>query len=321
MPSEFAYRQSSGLVRPRLMAVLGARPTSPTLVVAPAGWGKTTLLAQYASGFDPPVAWLRIEAPDASPERLLMRMRSALEVVPAPAPGPPGSGEPGSGEPDGCLLDADPLVPAPSGDSHRNGARALLIIDDLHLIEGSAAESLLLDRSLSLARQDVKVLIGTRRMPNFNLSRHEVSDVDVVDAEQLRFRAWEVERLLREVYREPLPADDVAALSRRVGGWAAGLKLYYLSTRGHPLAERRRAVAALGGRSALVRGYLTRTVLAELPESLRRFLARTCVFEMPTGPRCDQLLGAADSQLMLEQLARRQAFTSTDDGGRTFRYH
>ncbi|MBB4962449.1 BTAD domain-containing putative transcriptional regulator [Micromonospora polyrhachis] len=282
------------LVRPRLMAAIGRQSTSPTLVVAPAGWGKTTLLAQYAAAFDGPVGWLRIEAADVQPERLTERLQSFVPNAPT---NPTDSSHPGG--------------PPPS----------LLVIDDLHLIEESAAERMLLHHLLDRTSPVRKVVIGSRRMPHLNLSRHELSEIDIVDAEQLRFRAWEVERLLREIYREPLPADDVAALSRRVGGWAAGLKLYYLSTHGHPLSERRRAVAALDGRSALSRAYLTRTVLAELPETLRRFLARTCVFDVLTGSRCDQLLGSTDSQLLLEQLEQRQAFTVTHDGGRTFRYH
>ena len=126
------------------------------------------------------------------------------------------------------------------------------------------------------------VLAGGRRMPAFNLSRHELAGVRVLDAERLRFRAWEVEYLLRDVYREPLPPDDAAALARRVGGWAAGLHMFHLSTRDRPLPERRRAVAALDGRSTLTRGYLARTVLAELPADLREFLVRTCVFDVLT---------------------------------------
>ncbi|MFD1324070.1 BTAD domain-containing putative transcriptional regulator [Micromonospora sonneratiae] len=282
-------------MRSRLMAEIGARPMSPTLVVAPAGWGKTTLLAQYASAFAGPVNWLRIEASDVGSERLAESIQATL------------SGHAGT----------DPHDPvSPAGPS-----RSLLVIDDLHLIDGSAAERALLQRALDLAGPHCQVVIGSRRMPDLNLSRHELSELGIIDAEQLRFRAWEVERLLREIYQEPLPADDVAALSRQVGGWAAGLKLYYLSTHGHPLADRRRAVAALGGRSALSRAYLTRTVLAELPETLRRFLTRTCVFDVLTGDRCDQLLGSTDSQLLLEQLERRQAFTVTHNGGRTFLYH
>lgn len=266
------------------MVAIDARPQSPALVIAPAGAGKTTLLAQYASTFSGWVGWLRIESLQASSDRLVDRVHAALPV---------------RGEHD----------------------RSLLIIDDLHLIEDVEAEGILLDRCLMLADEENRILIASRRMPHLTLSRHEFSDMTVIDGEQLRFRAWEVERLLREVYREPLPADDVAALSRRVGGWAAGLKLYHLSTRGRPLTDRRRAVASLGGRSALSRDYLSRNVLAELDASLRRFLVRTCVFDVLSGRRCDQLLGTTDGQRRLEELQARQAFTVTHDGGQTFMYH
>jgi DNA-binding SARP family transcriptional activator len=249
--------------------------------VAPAGSGKTTLLAQYAATLPRPVGWLRVVPSDADPARAASRLEEALSTV------------------DGSLL----------------------VIDDLHLAEGSAGETVLLDRALALTRNGLRVLVGTRRTPTVILARHEFSDSVVVDADQLRFRTWEVERLLRDVYQEPLPADDVAALTRRLGGWAAGLKLYYLSTRGQPLADRRRAVAALGARSALARDYLTRTVLAELAPSLRRFLVRTCVFEILTAERCDRLLGGGDGQAALEELERRQAFTVSHDGGRSFAYH
>ncbi|WP_229397592.1 winged helix-turn-helix domain-containing protein [Micromonospora okii] len=280
MPTETARSPSLSLVRARLITALEVRPRSLGLVVAPAGCGKTTLLAQYAATVTGPVGWLRTVPSDADPARALHRVDATL--------------------PDGADL---------------------LIVDDLHLVEGTPGESVLLDRALALTRDGVRVVVGARRTPPLILARHEFSDSVVVDAEQLRFRTWEVERLLRDVYREPLPADDVAALARRLGGWAAGLKLYHLSTRGQPLADRRRAVASLGARAALSRDYLTRTVLAELAPALRRFLVRTCVFEALTAERCDRLLGGGDSQAALEELERRQAFTVSHDGGRTFAYH
>lgn len=281
MPTESARQPSLGLMRSRLISALDVRPGSLGLVVAPAGAGKTTLLAQYAATVDGPVGWLRTVPSDADPALAASRVEAAL--------------------PDG-----------------RGG---LLVVDDLHLVEGSPGESVLLDRLLTLARENVRVLVGTRRAPALILARHEFSDSVVIDAEQLRFRAWEVERLLRDVYQEPLPPPDVAALARRLGGWAAGLKLYHLSTRGQPLPDRRRAVAALAVRSALSRDYLARTVLAELPPRLRRFLVRTCVFEVLTAERCDRLLAGGDGQVALEELERRQAFTVSHDGGRSFAYH
>ncbi|MFF3868968.1 BTAD domain-containing putative transcriptional regulator [Micromonospora sp. NPDC001898] len=280
MPTEPARSPSLSLTRSRLIAALDVRPRSLGLVVAPAGSGKTTLLAQYAATGRGPGGWLRVVPSDADPARALERVEATL---PDAGTGP-------------------------------------LVVDDLHLVEGTPGESVLLDRALTLVRAGVRVLVGTRRMPPLILTRHEFSDSVVIDAEQLRFRTWEVERLLRDIYREPLPADDVAALSRRLGGWAAGLKLYHLSTRGQPLADRRRAVASLGARSALSRDYLTRTVLAELAPDLRQFLVRTCVFEVLTAERCDLLLGG-DAQAALEELERRQAFTVSHDGGRTFAYH
>ena len=278
------------LVRSRLTAALRADPGLPTLVVAPGGWGKTTLLSQYADTAGVPVAWLRIETPQARPDRVLAQMRAGLDTA--------------AGE-----------------DAVARGPASLLIVDDLHLTEGAEIELAVLDHAFALGRGGVQVLIASRRMPQLDPSRHELPGDHLVDAERLRFRAWEVERLLREVYREPLPADDVAVLSRRVGGWAAGLTLYHLSTHGRGLAERRRAVAALTGGATLAGGYLTRAVLADLPEELRRFLSRTGVFEAPTAARCDRLLGVGGSQRHLAELQRRQAFTVSYDGGRTFRYH
>ncbi|GAB3805342.1 hypothetical protein GCM10027605_31160 [Micromonospora zhanjiangensis] len=281
MPTEDTHQPSLGLVRSRLLAALNGRPRSLGLVVAPAGSGKTTLLAQYAESRARPASWLRTLPADADPALVLSRVDLALPEVDT----------------------------------------GLLVVDDLHLIEGTPGETALLDRALALTGQGVRVLIGTRRVPAAILARHEFSDSVIIDAEQLRFRTWEVERLLRDVYREPLPADDVAALARRLGGWAAGLKLYHLSTNGQPLPDRRRAVAALSTRSALSRDYLTRTVLAELAPALRRFLIRTCVFEVLTARRCDRLLGGHDGQAALEELERRQAFTVSHDGGRSFAYH
>ncbi|WP_405111830.1 winged helix-turn-helix domain-containing protein [Micromonospora sp. NBC_01405] len=280
MPTEPARSPSLSLTRSRLITALDVRPRSLGLVVAPAGSGKTTLLAQYAATGRGPVGWLRVVPSDADPARALERVEATLP----------------------------------------DAGAGLLVVDDLHLVEGTPGESVLLDRALTLVRTGVRVLVGTRRMPPLILTRHEFSDSVVIDAEQLRFRTWEVERLLRDIYREPLPADDVAALARRLGGWAAGLKLYHLSTRGQPLADRRRAVASLGARSALSRDYLTRTVLAELAPDLRQFLVRTCVFEVLTAERCDLLLGG-DAQAALEELERRQAFTVSHDGGRSFGYH
>jgi ATP/maltotriose-dependent transcriptional regulator MalT len=271
------------------------------LVIGPAGCGKTTLMAHHRAAFPGPAGWLRLEPRDADPGQLVARLFAAIPGLP-PAPPDPSAGD---------------LIAAVTGALTTD---TLLVVDDLQCVQHSASEPAL-EQLLASAPLRLQVTAGGRRMPEFNLSRHEFTNVAIIGAEDLRFRAWEVEHLLRDVYREPLPPDDVAALARGVDGWAAGLHLFHLSTRGRPIAERRRAVGALTGRSALTRAYLTRTVLADLPEDLQRFLVDTCVFDTLTAARCDRLLDTTGSQRLLERLEQAQAFTTTPDGGRTFEYH
>jgi DNA-binding SARP family transcriptional activator len=292
------------LTRRRLLDELDRlRTTRLALVIAPAGAGKTTLLAQYASRWDGPVGWWQVEPG--------CRVTGVVRGLAAAVPGL-------SDVLDPAAADLDALV---AGLDRASPGQVLLVVDDTHRLTDPAATAAL-ETVINGAPQRLHTLVGGRRMPDLNVSRHELANVYIVDGELLRFRTWEVEHLLRDVYREPLPPDDAAALSRRVGGLAAGLHMFHLSTRGQPLPQRRRAVAALDGRSALTRAYLTRTVLAELPEELRVFLIRTCVFDVLTESRCERLLDRpGTSKRHLAELERRQAFTVTHDGGRTYRYH
>jgi DNA-binding SARP family transcriptional activator len=299
----FRHTGSTGLVRQRLLAELASAARAPLAVlVAPAGFGKTTLLAHYAHTFDGTVVWITADAVDTDPATLGRRLRRACPVaLPAPR------------HVDDLAEFAEDLGDASPG-------RTLLVVDDAQCLEGSAGERAL-ERMLAAAPPHLHTVVAARRMPGFNVSRHELTGLLIVGPDQMRFRAWEAEELLRDVYREPLPPSDIAALARRLGGWAAGFHLFHLSTRGRPLADRRAAVAALDGRASLARAYLTRTVLSDLPDDLPDFLVRTCVFDAVTAPRCDELLGRADSHQALAELERLQAFTTSADGGRTYRYH
>ena len=171
--------------------------------------------------------------------------------------------------------------------------RALLVVDDAHGLEGTAAE-VALGRFVEYAPRWLAIVIGSRLAPSINLSRLRVAgDLVEIGPDDLRFRAWEVERLFRDHYGEPVPPDELAVLARRTEGWAAGLQLFHLATRGKSADERRRILAAVGAGSRLIREYLTWNVLADLPEELREFLVETCVLGRLTGPLCDKLLGPA----------------------------
>lgn len=294
-----------GLARRRLEELLLAPSTSRLdLVVAPPGSGKTTLLARVAAAAQTAgsaVGWYRVTADDASEPAFVAHLARALHLDTAPDD---------SSVTDMLeLLDRSPTAPT------------LVVFDDVHEIAGSPAERAL-DQFVQLRPPHLRVLVGCRRPPELNIPRLRVSGhLREITSDDLRFRSWEVEELFLSVFREPLSPESAAALTRRTGGWAAGLQLFHLATSGRSAVDRGRAVDDLGGRSKLVRSYLARNVLAELPEERRHFLLRTCTLGTLTGPLCDALLGMTGSSAILDELEHRQLFTSSDDDGHTFRYH
>jgi DNA-binding SARP family transcriptional activator len=179
-----------------------------------------------------------------------------------------------------------------------------------------------LERFIDYLPASLAVLIGSRSEPAFNLSRRRVSGgLLEIGPDDLRFRSWEVERLFRDFYEVAVGPEEIARLARRTEGWAAGLQLFHLATTGKSPDERRRILAGLGSSSRMVREYLTRNVLAELPAELRSFLVSTCVLGVLSGPLCDRLLGRTDGARNLAELERRRIFTIALDDNGTYRYH
>ncbi len=294
-----------GLPRPRLLdPLVDVHGPGVVVVTAQAGSGKTTLLARAASTVTVPAAWCPT-APEhrsapAFVDHLARCCSSALGLD--------------LGRPASAAELVEALV----------GARAgplLLLLDDVHELAGSSAEAEL-STLLRWRPREVRMVIGTRRALPVNTPRLQVCDELVeLDNEALRFRSWEVEELFRVVYDEPLSPEGAAALTRRTGGWAAGLKLFQLATAGKSAADRERAVVGLGGRSRLLRSYLTRTVLDELDPERREFLLVTSTLGTLTGGLCDALLDSEGSAAVLEELALRQFFTIPAEDGFSYRYH
>jgi hypothetical protein len=287
-----------GLVRERLFSVADSRLG---LALAPAGYGKTRLLAQVADTFDGAVCWYRADSADREPALLMAKLGEALlRSLEIPA------GATSWEQILGTVEAARQMV--------------LLVVDDFHELEGSESEQCLASL-IESAPGCLRILIAGRRWPALDIRQLRVSgESSVIEAADLQFRSWEVERLFRDVYGEPLMPEDAAALTRRTGGWAAGLAMFRLLTTGRCPADRHRAVSELGGGSRLVRSYLVREVLEELQPEIREFLRRTCALGVLTADSCDALLGRTDSQQVLDDLERRQLFISTEDGVR-YRYH
>jgi DNA-binding SARP family transcriptional activator len=298
-------RHVAGLVRHRLTArLLDPAEYLVARVVAPAGCGKSRFLAHVALAYQGPVAWCGAPEPvprtkEAFCEWLWEGLAPAIDVDELPRPG------------------FDGIADALSG----SGPSVLVVVDDVHLLEGVDAELALADL---VQRQPprMRLVMGSRVDLAVDLSRLRVSGQLVeIGADDLRFRTWEVEELFRDVYREPLIPEDAAALAQRTGGWAAYLQLFHLATHRKSQAERRRVLYNLAQRSRLVQEYLTRHVLAGLSADLQDFLIRTSVLRRPTGALCDELLGwTAGSREMLAELERRQLFTERIDDD-SYRYH
>ncbi|MEV0292384.1 BTAD domain-containing putative transcriptional regulator [Nocardia sp. NPDC050710] len=272
---------SPGLARARLLRRVSEADIA--VVIAPAGSGKTHLLQQHATDYGDGVAWYRADPDDIDATRFMRR----LEGVAAAAP-------------------------------------RTLIVDDFHFVVGGPAESAFERFALpgpTGGPDRPRIVLGTRVRPTMNLMRAEIGRVALLSGDDLRFRCWEVEELFAVVYGRPLSPDDAAALSRHTDGWAAGLHLFHLGTQSLGAGGRRAAIHALSGRSRYLQGYLAKTVLGELPPELCEFLRRTYVFETVTASRCDRLLGRTDSAVLLAELERRQALTSSDDDGHSYRYH
>ncbi|MGZ4626754.1 MAG: BTAD domain-containing putative transcriptional regulator, partial [Kineosporiaceae bacterium] len=187
LTSKFVPPEPAGLLRARLLDVATHRVG---VVLAPAGHGKTTLLAQIASRFAGSAAWYRIDAADRNPVEFSRRIGRVLLKLCAT------EGNAGMFDSFDQVAAALEALPA--------AGNQLLVLDDFHVIAGGESERGLV-RLISMAPPSLRVLVGTRQVSGLDVAALRVyGGVQVLDADDLRFRSWEVERLFREVYRQPL---------------------------------------------------------------------------------------------------------------------
>ena len=307
-------RLRPGLVaRPRLADRLGgAAQARLTLLSAPAGFGKTTVLAEWLAAADRRVAWLSLDERDRRPATFWSYVVTALRgVVPAAGAALP------------LLQSRAPvetaLTTVVNALSTAPG-EVYLVLDDYHLVDGPELQPgmvFLLDHLPPQAH----LVVSTRADPALPLARLRArGELVELRAADLRFTVEEVASYLTGTLGLALTVDQVKALEGRTEGWVAALQLAALSMQGR--ADPAGFIAGFAGDDRYIVDYLVDEVLARQPAEVRSFLLQTCVLDRLSGPLCDALTGRADGKPMLESLERRNLFVAPlDDRRRWYRYH
>jgi len=286
-----------------------------TVVCAPAGFGKTALLADWARRTGRPVAWLSLDGADNDPVRFWRHVAAALESARAGAQqrlthllGPP------------PRRSLEAVVTALVNELAAAPGELVLVLDDYHLIEAPTVhESVAF--LLEHLPTELRLAVASRADPPLPLARMRAcGELAELRADQLRFTQEEAAALLREAAGPGLPEDAVAALEARTEGWAAGLQLAGLSLRGH--ADPAGFIASFSGSHRYVLDYLAEEVLDRQAEPVRAFLLETSVLDRLCGALCDAVTGRGGSQRLLEMIERANLFLSPLDEVRGWwRYH
>ncbi|HZD73349.1 MAG TPA: AAA family ATPase, partial [Actinomycetota bacterium] len=309
-------RSHDVLVRPRLLERLDeAAGRELLLVSAPAGFGKSTLLAEWSRGAGRPVAWVSLDADDNDPARLWRYLLAAIGQL---RPGLEERAVPLLHAPHQPALEA--LVTAVVNELAAARHELRIVLDDYHVIESRPIHdslALLLER----LPPGVQVTIAGRGDPPLPLARMRARGQLVeVRAEDLRFTPEEAVSLMREVWGLDLPEASVLELGERTEGWVTGLQLAALTLRRG--VDPSGFIKGFGGGHRYVLDYLTGEVLERQPDPLRRFLLDTSILERLSGALCDAVTGRSDGQRMLEDLERADLFlVALDEERRWYRYH
>jgi LuxR family transcriptional regulator, maltose regulon positive regulatory protein len=305
--------------RPGLLSELTAATSAKLVLVnAPAGFGKTTLLAQWrsAAAEDRPVAWLSLDPGDDAPGRLWWHVVSALQqacpelggedildVLAAQAPDIRGTVIP-------MLVNKLMEWPVP----------IVLVLDDYHVIKDRRCH----EQVAALLRHlppTLSMVLVTRASPPLPLARlRTLGEMTEIGVPELRFTRQEASRLVRTVSAVELTAPDLADLVRRTEGWPTGVYLAAMALRGHPSPGD--FIRQFTGDNRFVADFLVEEVLSRQPAEIRQFLTRTAILGRFCAPLCDAVAETGNATAIIDTLERENLFVVPLDETRGwFRYH
>ncbi len=287
-----------------------------TLISAPAGFGKTTLVSEWAGGKNKPIAWLSLDEADNDLLRfwryVIASLRTVFEEI---------------GQEVVVILESEPVIDWESlvtlliNDISEFSGALTLVLDDYHLIHANAIHSSL---SFLLNHQpsQLHVIITSRADPPLALARLRAQGrwLDIRAAD-LRFTKSEMEAFFNCAVTAELPSAAFRALTEQTEGWAAGLQLAALSLRGLTSAEATRSVMAFDGAQRYILNYLLEEVLNHQEPQIQKFLLQTSVLHNLTPQLCTAVTGNQDSAQILARLAEEDLFIqSIDETGQWYRY-
>ncbi len=313
----FAPPHRAGVVpRPRLAARLDeGTQRKLTLLSAPAGFGKTTVVSEWAALRGRRVAWLSLDPGDGHGGRFLAHLTAALRTL-----------LPSLGE--GVLAALDTPRPPPTewlvtellNDLAAAEQEVVVVLDDFHTVDAEPVDAVVRTLLDHLPAQ-VHVVITTREDPDLGLARLRARrQLTELRATDLRFTSEETTRFLAEVTGLELSDADVASLEARTEGWVVGLQLAALSMQGRDDVQG--FIEAFSGDHRYIVDYLVEEVLHRQTERVRRFLMHTSILERLSGALCDAVTGQQGGGALLDELERSNLFVvPLDDHRRWYRYH
>jgi len=303
--------------RPHLLSTLDTGlDRKLILIAAAAGFGKTTLIADWASQYADVVCWYALDEGDNDPARFLSYLIAAIQTR-----------RPHIGQELLAALQS-PQPPAVEHTLHSlinqlatDPQRLIIVLDDYHVSDHPTIHTALAFLLDHLPPHLTLVLI-TRADPPLPLARLRAqNDLLELRAAELRFTVDEATRFLNENMRINLSREAVQALESRTEGWIAGLQLAAVAMQALP-GDKQAFVRSFTGSHRFVLDYLIEEVLSRQPDNARRFLLQTSILRRMNGALCSAVTGDADGQVMLDYLERHNLFLIPLDQSRYwYRYH
>jgi LuxR family maltose regulon positive regulatory protein len=291
-----------------------------TLISAPAGFGKTTLLQEWISDRDLTIAWLSIDSGDNDINRFWMYVLAALQTInpeigksvftALQTPQPPTINS--------LLIE---LINEISDRSKPHATQCWpLVLDDYHLITESKVHDSLIFFLDHLPSQ-MHLIISSRSDPPWPLARLRARRKMIeIRAEELRFSNQEVATFLNSVMKLGLSTNNVVALEKRTEGWIVGLQMAALSMQKQ--SDLSGFIRAFTGTNRFILDYLLEEVLNHQSPDIQEFLLKTSILDQMTTPLCDAVLGSSNSRYILTQLEQANLFlVPLDDQRKWYRYH